>query len=84
MYKTLFLNDYHFLKEYISPVYPDHAHNTRNNDYILPFPRVENVRTNFKYQFLNVWNQVPVDLKLSNSFIIFKRSYKKYLLSLYA
>jgi hypothetical protein len=83
MYKILFLNKYQFLKEYISPVNPDHVHYTRNNDFILPFPRVENVRINFKYQFLNVWNHVPEEIKLSNSYHIFKRDYKKHLISLY-
>jgi hypothetical protein len=83
MYKILYLNDYQFLKDYICPAYPDHGYNTRINDFILPFPRVENIRINFKYQFLNVWNQVPVDIKTSNSLQVFKRNYKKYLINLY-
>jgi hypothetical protein len=83
MYKIIYKNDYQFLKEYISPMYPDHTYNTRNNEFILPFPRVENIRINFKYQFLNVWNQVPVEIKLCNSYNAFNRSYKRYLVNLY-
>ena len=27
--------------------------------YALPFPRVENIRINYKYQFVTIWNNLP-------------------------
>ena len=44
--------------------YPSHNYNTRNNtDMLLPYPRVEAIRMNFRYQFVKVWRRIPEYIK---------------------
>ena len=39
--------------------------NTRHStELVLPFPSVNNIRMNFKYQIINVWNSVPNNIKI--------------------
>jgi hypothetical protein len=84
MYRMLKDNAYENILHCISPQQPNHAYCTRRtDDFLLPFPLVENVRMNFKYQFLNIWNQIPTEIKASTSHCVFKRKYTNYLLSLY-
>lgn len=84
MYEFVRNNKYQFLKDLLPLNIPNQTHNTRNcNKFELPFPRVENIRINFKYQFLNVWNCVPEVIKLKSSYMLFKREFRKYLLGRY-
>jgi hypothetical protein len=84
MYKMLNEQKFPALLAFIDPHTANHIHNTRNvNRFVLPFPRVENIRLNFKYQFLKVWNEIPIEIKSKTSHISFKSAYRGYLLSLY-
>ena len=72
------------LSNYLNLHSASHGINTRHrNDLIVPFPSVENIRLNFKYQFISVWNLVPQQIKNCQTLSQFKNAYKKYLLSRY-
>ena len=46
---------------------PLNCYSTRGNGvYAVPFPRIENIRIDLKYQFVTTWNQLPVELKNIN------------------
>lgn len=84
MFKMLKKNMYPSLLLYIAPNVADHGYYTRqNNQYVLPLPIVENVRASFKYQFLNIWNNIPENIKSENSYGIFKNKLKISLLNNY-
>ena len=84
MFNLINVNDNHFLENHLNLVQASHSYPTRNSHlYIEPFPRVECIRLNFKYQFISIWNSVPINIKQSNSSKVFKNSYKSYLLLLY-
>ena len=85
MYKMIVNNYFPSLLNCIAPHVPDHSYETRFSDrFVLPFPTVENVRMNFKYQFINVWNDIPNNIKLSPSFSMFKLKYYEHLIDSYA
>lgn len=84
MYKFIMGNEYVFLNGCLDPGTGVHQYETRNrNLFRLPFPRVEAVRLNLKYQFLNCWNLIPEVIKLSPTIGRFKRLYMGFLLSKY-
>ena len=84
MYKILVTNSNPHLQNSIDVQYPAHSYDTRNANRILtPFPRVDAMRYNFNYQFINIWNTIPISIRESASLKIFKRRYSEYLLSLY-
>ena len=61
----------------------DHPYDTRGGElYYVPFPRVENVRVNYKYQFIVIWNSLPPALKNINELTGFKRRLLVYLTEL--
>ena len=47
---------------------------------VLPFPSVNNIRMNFKYQIVNVWNSVPNNIKIIDNCSEFKGGFKTYLI----
>ena len=84
MYRFIMMNEYAFLNECLNPSVGTHQYETRNrNLFQLPFPRVEAVRLNLKYQYLNCWNLIPEIIKLSPTLGRFKKSYMGLLLSKY-
>ena len=84
MFKLLILNRNPFLDNNIDINYRHHDYNTRNRNLLVtPFPRVDAVKYNFQFQFVDIWNQVPDVIKQSTSIRIFKRRFIKYLLDSY-
>ena len=84
MYNLLNSNNNPFLFNYLNLQQASHTYATRSSHlYIEPFPRVSSIRINFKYQFINIWNNIPVHIKSLTSNSRFKSSYKAYLLSQY-
>jgi hypothetical protein len=85
MFKMLHNNQYPTILDNISPRVPAHDYATRQlNNFVLPFPVVESVRINYQYQFLNVWNSIPFEIRSSDTIHIFNRAYRSYLLCLYS
>ena len=61
-----------------------HSYNTRGrNLFRTPFPRVEAIRTSYKFQFLNVWNSIPDSVTVAESIRAFKRKLTDYLIENY-
>ena len=60
MYKLLIMNDNPSLLECIDVEYRDHLYETRYRDLaIVPRPRLEIEKMNFKYNFITIWNELP-------------------------
>ena len=75
MYKVIKLNMCPTLQFNLDLSYPAHAYSTRcSNDLVLPFPRVEAIRLNFKYQCVKLWNGVPESIKSLTSLRRFKKT----------
>ena len=84
MYKIIMLNECPTLKDCLDLAYPEHQHSTRNKDkLILPFPRVENLRSNFKYQCPDIWNNIPEHIKNAKTVQSFKKSLISQMLNMY-
>ena len=84
MYRALNENNLPLLEQSLNISYADHSYLTRNrNSIVLPFPRVEAVRESYRYQFLQVWNELPNEIKIANSLNKFKKLLKNYFLALY-
>ena len=84
MYKVIRMNICPTLQSNLALRYPQHGYGTRNrNDPIIPFPRVNCVKINYKYQSVKIWNEIPVFIRDSNSIGIFKKKLIEYFLSLY-
>ena len=84
MFKIVKLGLYTMLRDYLDISEYTHEHSTRNRtNFIPPFPRVDNVRLNYKYTFPVIWNEIPNAIKDSNSLSIFKRDLKNYFLIQY-
>ena len=84
MYKVVRLNECPTLQSNLDLSYPSHHYGTRNrNNLILPFPRVESLRINFKYQCSSIWNLIPDYIKQSISLSRFKKALIQYYISEY-
>ena len=57
---------------------PNQYGTRRNDSFILPFPRTEAIRSNFNYQFIQIWNSVPMEIKKQSSLSRFKNKYKEF------
>ena len=65
-------------------VLPDHYHNTRHRGALVPpFPRITAIRRSYKFQFVDIWNQVPDHVKECGSLKCFKRLLSKHLVDAY-
>ena len=76
VYRVLKRDEFPCLRDQLELRYPDHDYttrSTRNEDVMVPTPRVEAIKLNFEYQFPHVWNEIPQDLKNSRSLGIFKK-----------
>ena len=61
---------------------PAHNHDTRamaSEPLVLPFPRIEVIRESYLYQFVHVWNTIPIEIQNSRN----KKAFKKKLVELY-
>ena len=84
MFKVVKLNICPSLQSTLDLRIRDHCYHTRGNDlYVVPFPRVENLRVNYKYQFISLWNDLPAEIKNVNKLSIFKKSLMQYMLQAY-
>ena len=84
MYRMLKLNACDTLRDCLELELPQHDYSTRNrNNFVNPFPRVENIRCNYKFQCSNIWNDLPSYLKTITSFRIFKKKTMEYFLNMY-
>ena len=84
MFRIVVLNECPTLMDCLELTCPDHTHSTRNREkFILPFPRVENLRTNFKYQCPNIWNNIPESIKHARNVQSFKKAFISHLLNTY-
>ena len=84
MYSILKHNKYPTLRSSLDMSYPSHNYHTRNNtDMLLPYPRVEAIRMNFRYQFVKVWRRIPEYIKCQRTCASFKNALTDYFLSQY-
>ena len=66
---------YPMLRQSLCISHPSQNYLTRNsNEMILPFPRVEKFRMNFKYQVVNVWLEVSEQIKCKRTFRQFRNA----------
>ena len=74
MFKVLKLNQYPSLQNNLNLFYPGHDHATRSADQlVLPFPRVAALRISYKFQFVNIWNEIPRSLRNLDNINKFKK-----------
>ena len=84
MYKINKLNRCPTLNSNLNLSYPSHDYETRRrNDLVLPFPRIETLRQNYKYQCSNIWNEIPMHIRDSRTLSVFKKTLTQYLLDKY-
>ena len=70
MYKILKQGRYPKLRSTLCKAYARNNYLTRNsNEMLLPFPRVEANRTDFKYQIAKVWLEMPGFIKCKRSYL---------------
>ena len=78
------MNDFESIRENLQLSYPTHDYPTRNRgNLIRPFPRVNSIKFNYEYQFINVWNGIPEHIKEMSPFRAFKTKLIKYFLEQY-
>ena len=76
MFKLIRLNRNPFIQPLINIERNTHDYNTRlHNQLIAPFPRIESIRMNFEYQFVQIWNTIPLDVSNAISVSVLKKSY---------
>ena len=84
MYKMLIKNELPLLRENINIQTTQHEYDTRSRDQLLtPFPSVESIRMGYQYQFINIWNDVPENIKNATSLKSFKAALSQLFLSFY-
>ena len=84
MYRCMKFNECPTIRNNLTIEYPSHSYETRSaHNLVLPFPRVETIRMNFKYQFVDIWNSEPAYLKELSSVRAFKKSLIKYFIESY-
>ena len=84
MYKVMILSELPTLREDLLLEFPQHSHLTRSSGSLLtPFPRVEAIRMSYKYQFVQVWNEIPSTIRESRSLKLFRKSLVDNMLNTY-
>ena len=84
MFRLLVLNQNPHLQNNIIINHRHHEYDTRNRNLLVaPFPRVDAIKYNFQFQFVDIWNQVPDAIKQCISLRNFKRHYIQHLLDSY-
>ena len=80
MFKVIKLNKFPILFDCLDLRHPPQQYEARNNE---SFPRTESIRANFLYQFINIWNSIPIHITNQPSLSKFKAEYTQHLLSNY-
>ena len=63
------------ISKYITKVPNNLPHYIRNsNEFVLPYFRINQVKYNFEYQALKLWNGLPNEVKLAKSLKCFKKN----------
>ena len=84
IFKVLNENYASFLGDSLREYTREHHYDIRHqNDFDIPFPHVRSVKYNFLYQGIELWNELPANLKGLPNSRCFKSSYKEYLLNQY-
>ena len=84
MYELVRLRDNPSLLECIEIEYRNHSYETRGRNFaLIPRPRLEVEKINFKYNFIKIWNEIPVSIANSDSIESFKYSLKIYFCNQY-
>ena len=79
MYKMLFFNYTPNILNLLDIHSANHDHFTRNrNDLLPPFPRVEAIRQSYKFNFIQIWNTIPNNIKNSRTVSSFKHKLINY------
>lgn len=69
---------------YIEKIPVCHSHNTRHMvEYKLPYFRINQVKNNFSYKALSIWNSIPTKIKKAESLSIFKKLYISFITEAY-
>ena len=73
MYRVTILNQCPTAQANLNLNYTDHGYNTPVRDNLrLPFPRVDEVKINYNYQFVDTWNCIPENIKSKATLKAFK------------
>ena len=84
MYKIVQCGEVECIGNSLQLTLPSHSYSTRNrNLYNVPFPRINAIRRNFHYQFINAWNDVPMEIKSARTVKSFRKQLTKYYLDMY-
>ena len=83
MYKIVKLQECPELQRILNLEYPTHRYPARVTNFVLPFPRVEAIRYNFKYQFINIYNELPDRIRNIESLGRFRSELFEYFLGRY-
>ena len=84
MYRVTVLNQCPTAQANLNLNYPDHGYNTRARDNPrLPFPRVDAVKINYNYQFVDTWNSIPENIKSKATLKAFKTNLCNYFINSY-
>ena len=75
MFKQVKYNEYN-----IPTVTPDHRYNTRNRELLsIPSHRTTLLSNSFRVQAIRLWNQIPLNIKNSQTISTFKKKMNNYL-----
>ena len=84
MYKLLKMQRNEHVAKLVKIEMPTHGDPTSSGSrLILPFPRVESIKFNFEYQFINNWNSIPLEIAESSSLRVFKKRLFNYFVGKY-
>ena len=84
MYKIIQLGENEWIGDTLDYTNANHEYNTRNSDQLRPlFPRINVVKKSYKFQFVDIWNSVPVIIRNSPSLRIFKRKLSQNIIDMY-
>ena len=80
MYNWIRNDNYHFLNSTRNEINFEHNHNTRaENEFRLPFPRLNVNKQSVVYNGIKFWNELPVNLRQIQTIGGFKKSVLTYL-----
>ena len=84
MFKIIKLNHCPTAQANLNLNFPENNYNTRNgNNPRTPFPRVNAVRMNYNFQFVETWNMIPEHIKSHNSLSRFKSEFMLFFINNY-
>ena len=84
VYKILQMNENATVARTLVLEAAPHDYLTRGRETLrTPFPRTNVIKLSYKYQFIHIWNTIPVDIKNSPSLRSFKRCLSSHFTSFY-